>query len=86
MANKGGEICLGEVLVVSLYGCSAVSLLLGVIIKKDENNISQRRWQGKNLTDVENGAPFGADENGSQGAARLKDEGGIAVCSSGKFN
>ena len=57
-----------------------------IIIKKDENNISQRRWQGKNLTDVENGAPFGADENGSQGAARLKDEGSLAVYSSGKFD
>ena len=34
----------------------------------------------------ENGAPFGADENGSQGAARLKDEGSIAVYSSGKFD
>ena len=41
---------------------------------------------GKNLTDVENGAPFGADENGSQGAARLKDEGSLAVYSSGKFD
>ena len=33
------------------------------------------------LTDVENGAPFGADENGSQGAARLKDEGSLAAVS-----
>jgi hypothetical protein len=86
VANKSGEICLGEEHVVSLYGRSAAFLLLEIIIKKDENNISQRRWQGKNLTDVENGAPFGADENGSQGAARLKDEGNIAVYSSGKFD
>ena len=86
VANKSGEICLGKEHVVSLYGCSAAFLLLEIIIKKDENNISQRRWQGKNLTDVENGAPFGADENGSQGAARLKDEGSIAVYSSGKFD
>ena len=56
------------------------------IIKKDENNISQRRWQGKNLTDVENGAPFGADENGSQGATCLQNEGSFEIYSSGKFD
>ena len=37
---------MGEEHVVSLYGCSAAFLLLEIIIKKDENNISQRRWQG----------------------------------------
>ena len=66
---------MGEEHVVSLYGCSAAFLLLEIIIKKDENNISQRRWQGKNLTDVENGAPFGADENGSQGEMCIRDSG-----------
>ena len=77
MANKSGGICLGEEHVVSLYGCSAAFLLLEIIIKKDENNISQRRWQGKNLTDVENGVPFGADENGSQGAPVSKMREGL---------
>ena len=37
IANKSGEICLGEEHVVSLYGCSAAFLLLEIIIKKDEN-------------------------------------------------
>ena len=56
------------------------------IIKKDENNISQRRWQGKYLTDVENRAPSGADENGSQGATCLQNEGSFEIYSSGKFD
>ena len=63
-----------------------LSLSVERIIKKDENNISQRRWQGKYLTDVENRAPSGADENGSQGAARLQDEGSVEVYPSGKLD
>jgi hypothetical protein len=86
LVNKDGKICSGEVLVVSLYGCSAAFLLLEIIIKKDEDNIAQRRWQGKYLTDVETGAPFGADENGSQGAARLKNERSVEIYFSGKFD
>ena len=73
MANKSSEICLDEEHVVSLYGCSA-AFFTGNNNKKMRITLVRRRWQGKNLTDVENGAPFGADENGSQGAARLKDE------------